>query len=42
MPIVVTGARERCHECVDGIVVPSRYYRDDVGGRWTDGDRLQA
>jgi phosphoribosylamine--glycine ligase len=51
MPLVVTGtgdtmgaAREACYERVENVVVPNRYYRDDIGERWMegDGDRLQA
>jgi phosphoribosylamine--glycine ligase len=51
MPLVVTGkgdtmqnARRQAYERVDDVVVPNRYYRDDVGERWIDGDgdRLQA
>ncbi|MFW5934294.1 MAG: phosphoribosylamine--glycine ligase [Halolamina sp.] len=51
MPLVVTGkgetmaeAREQCYRRVDDIAIPNRYYRDDIGERWIDGegDRLQA
>ncbi|AAV45362.1 phosphoribosylamine-glycine ligase [Haloarcula marismortui ATCC 43049] len=51
MPLVVTGkgetmqaAREQAYKRVDAIRIPNRYYRDDIGERWIDGDgdRLQA
>ncbi|QSG06982.1 phosphoribosylamine--glycine ligase [Halapricum desulfuricans] len=51
MPLVVTGkgetmqqARRQCYDRIDDIVIPNRYYRDDIGERWTeaDGDRLLA
>lgn len=38
------ATREEADERLDGIGIPNRYYRDDIGGRWIDGDgdRLQA
>mgnify|MGYP006273341849 CR=1 FL=1 len=51
MPLVVTGmgetmqaAREQCYGRVEDLLIPNRYYRDDIGERWIagDGDRLQA
>jgi phosphoribosylamine--glycine ligase len=51
MPLVVTGkgetmagAREQCYDRVEDVLIPSLYYRDDIGERWIDGDgdRLQS
>jgi len=51
MPLVVTGtgdtmqaARETAYDRIDEILIPNRYYRDDIGERWIegDGDRLLA
>ena len=51
MPLVVTGkgetmqaAREQAYDRIADVVIPNRYYRDDIGERWIagDGDRLQA
>lgn len=36
-------AKEQAYTRLKNIVVPSMYYRDDIGDRWQDdGDRLQA
>ncbi|EJN58695.1 phosphoribosylglycinamide synthetase C domain-containing protein [Halogranum rubrum] len=49
--LVVTGmgltmreAQEQAYERVDNVVLPNKYYRDDIGERWVDGDgdRLHA
>ncbi|MBP1987198.1 hypothetical protein [Halolamina salifodinae] len=51
MPVVVTGkgetiqdTPEQCYSRVENIAMPNRYYRDDIGERWIDGegDRPQA
>ncbi|WP_227261289.1 phosphoribosylamine--glycine ligase [Salarchaeum japonicum] len=51
MPLVVTGtgetmqaAREQAYGRIEDITIPNRYYRDDIGERWIDGDgdRLHA
>jgi phosphoribosylamine--glycine ligase len=49
MPLVVTGkgetmqaARRQAYDRIDDVLLPNMYYRDDIGERWIEGDRLLA
>lgn len=37
-------AREAVYECIDSVLIPNMYYRDDIGERWIDqdSDKLHA